>query len=54
MLNFILKGKYVWHVALKRYNEVLIEDCLCQEIRSKLHEKVHYHQYKAFDLSGKL
>ncbi|WML46834.1 hypothetical protein RCG23_14435 [Neobacillus sp. PS3-34] len=54
MLTKMYKVKYAWHLIQTRYNEVLIKDCLCQDIKSKLIEKVSYHRFQADRLTAKL
>ncbi|MBI0577753.1 hypothetical protein IEC97_10300 [Neobacillus cucumis] len=51
MKNFITKGKYYWHLFQYRHNELLQQDCLCEELKSKLKVKAIYHNSKAVELA---
>jgi hypothetical protein len=50
----LLKVKYQWHSFRYRYNEMLMNDCLCNEIRTKLQDKAAYHEQKAVSLLIKI
>jgi hypothetical protein len=45
-----LKVKYVWHSFRYRYHEMLLNDCLCDSLRSKLQGKAAYHERKAVSI----
>ncbi len=44
------KGKYYWHLFQQRHHELLLKDCLCEEMKSKLQIKVLYHRSKVIEL----
>lgn len=49
MMNFNLilsKSKREWHFFRLRYHELLLEDCLDFELKSKLQRKISYHKMK--------
>jgi hypothetical protein len=54
VLKMLLKGKYYYHVFRGRHNELLQQDCLCDELRMKLKVKASYHNSKAVELGSKL
>ncbi|NRD76733.1 hypothetical protein HPT25_04410 [Bacillus sp. BRMEA1] len=54
MLKVIIKAKYYYHVFRGRQNELLLKDCLCEELRMKLRVKASYHNSKAVELGAKL
>lgn len=54
VLKILLKGKYYYHVLRGRHNELLQQDCLCEEMRMKLKVKTLYHNSKALELGAKL
>ncbi|WP_187373130.1 hypothetical protein [Bacillus rubiinfantis] len=53
MLKLVLRGKYLYHVFLQRYNEVLQKDCLSEELRMKLKVKATYHSSKVVELGAR-
>jgi hypothetical protein len=46
VLNLLLKLKYHWHLFRQHYNELLMRDCLNEEIKVKLKGKALYHHHK--------
>ncbi|WML30009.1 hypothetical protein RCG24_19240 [Neobacillus sp. OS1-32] len=54
MLKLFLKGKYLYHVLQKRHNELLQQDCLCEELRLKFKVKATYHRSKAVELGSRI
>lgn len=54
MLKFLLKGKYVYHVLQQRHNELLQQDCLCEELRMKLKVKATYHSSKVVEIGARI
>ncbi|MED4206279.1 hypothetical protein [Neobacillus mesonae] len=54
MLKVLLKGKYFYHVLQQRHNELLQQDCLCEELRIKLRVKAVYHSSKAVELGSRI
>jgi hypothetical protein len=47
MQKVLLHFKYRFHVFLQHYNEVLIQDAVCDKLRLKLKQKAYYHEQKA-------
>jgi ribosome-associated toxin RatA of RatAB toxin-antitoxin module len=43
---FFSKWKMEWHFFRLRYHELIIKDCLDYQIKSKLQQKIYYHQMK--------
>ncbi|WP_462410904.1 hypothetical protein [Neobacillus sp. Marseille-QA0830] len=54
MLRMILKGKYYYHVFQHRHNELLQQDCLCDDLRKKLMVKAIYHNSKVVEIAARL
>jgi hypothetical protein len=54
MLKILLKMKYAWHLLRFRYNELLLKDCLSNELRAKLEKKAMFHERKALSLLIKI
>jgi hypothetical protein len=54
VLKLFLKGKYLYHVLQKRHNELLQQDCLCEELRLKFKVKATYHRSKAVELGSRI
>lgn len=54
MFKIFLKSKYYYHVFRGRFNELLQQNCLCEELRMKLKIKALYHNSKAVELGFKL
>jgi hypothetical protein len=54
MFKKVNKVKYHWHSFRYRYHEMLINDCLCEEIRTKLQGKASYHERRAVSLLVKI
>lgn len=48
--NVLIKSKYFYHLLQFRHNEVLQQQCLCEELKSKLKIKAIYHNSKAIEL----
>jgi len=46
------KGKYYWHSFQHHYNELLQQDCLCEELKAKFKVKAIYHNSKAVELAS--
>lgn len=38
-------GKY-WHSFWLGFNETILEDCMCESVRSKIFSKIGYHRSK--------
>lgn len=51
--NF-LKVEYYWHLYHKRHLELLMKDCISEEIRMKMKVKMLYHQSKVVELFYKM
>jgi hypothetical protein len=54
VLKFFLKTKYQFHLLLKKYNEVLMEDAVCKKLRNQLQQRAAYHSQQAFFLGSKI
>ncbi|WP_154663553.1 hypothetical protein [Neobacillus dielmonensis] len=54
MLRMLLKGKYYYHFFQQRHNELLQQDCLCEELRIKLMVKAIYHNSKVVEIGARL
>ncbi|WP_157081460.1 hypothetical protein [Neobacillus soli] len=52
MLKMFIKGKYYYHVFQHRHNELLQQDCLCNDLKVRLKVKATYHNSKAVELSS--
>jgi hypothetical protein len=52
--SMFIRGKYYWHLFQHRHNELLRQDCLCEELKIKLKVKALYHNSKAIELDSKL
>ncbi|KEF37154.1 hypothetical protein M670_03575 [Schinkia azotoformans MEV2011] len=50
MLKIFMKVGYHLHRYLQGYNEVLSNDALCEELKSKFRSKAIYHGHKAKSL----
>lgn len=50
VLKMLMKGKYYYHVFQYRHNELLQQDCLCEDLRMKLKVKATYHSSKAVEM----
>lgn len=48
--KILLNFKYKTHTFLQHYNEILIQDAVCQKLKSKLKQKANYHKQKAITL----
>jgi hypothetical protein len=48
--SMLIKGKYFYHVFQQRHNELLQQDCLCEELKTELKVKALYHNSKAIEL----
>lgn len=48
----ILKCKI--HLFLQKYNEVLMQDAVCEKLRSHLKQKASYHGQRAITLMTKM
>ncbi|MGV2939739.1 hypothetical protein AB5I83_09125 [Mesobacillus sp. LC4] len=49
----LLKIKYHLHLFLKKHNEALMQDALCEKLRAKLSERARYHSNRAMILTAK-
>lgn len=54
VLRVFVKARYSLHYFLKNYNEVLSNDALNEELKSKFRIKASYHDQKASSLLSKL
>ncbi|CAH2714169.1 hypothetical protein BACCIP111895_01323 [Neobacillus rhizosphaerae] len=54
MLKMIIRGKYYYHLFQQRHNQLLQQDCLCDELRMKLKVKAIYHSSKAVELGSRM
>lgn len=50
----LIKAKYYWHLFRQHYNELLIKDCLSEELKKELKVKALYHHSKAIELVYKI
>lgn len=49
-----LKLKYRFHLLLQKYNEALMEDAICKELRARLQQKAVYHRRQASFIEVKM
>ncbi|WP_442596404.1 hypothetical protein [Neobacillus sp. D3-1R] len=54
MLKNLMKLKYYWHSFRYRYHGLLLDGCLCHDLRSQIKRKVDYHERKAVSLLVKM
>lgn len=54
MLKQALKLKYRFHLLLQKYNEALIEDAICKELRARLEQRAMYHRRQASFIEVKI
>jgi hypothetical protein len=57
--KLVLKSKFMkvsfyWHLFQQRHHELLLEDCLSEELKSKSKIKALYHQSKVLELFYKM
>jgi hypothetical protein len=57
--NFVLKSKFMkvsfyWHLFQQRHHELLLKDCISEELKTKFKIKALYHQSKVLELFYKL
>lgn len=52
--NKLLKMQYYWHLFQQRHNELLMQDCLCEELKKELKVKAIYHHSKVIELFYKM
>jgi hypothetical protein len=45
-----MKMMYYWHLFQQRHHELLLKDCICEEMKSKLKIKILYHRSKVIEL----
>jgi hypothetical protein len=51
--NMLIRSKYFYHLMQFRHNELLQQQCLCEELKSKLKIKAIYHNSKAIELGAR-
>lgn len=49
-----MKVKYYWHLIQKRYHELLLKDCISEEMKSRERVKALYHHSKVLELFNKI
>lgn len=54
MFKLVINLKYRFHLLLQNYNEALIQDALCEKLKSSLQQKARYHEEKAGSLVVRL
>jgi hypothetical protein len=54
MKKVIYKARYFWHSIQFNKNRALLEDCLCQELKTNIESKMHYHEREAINYITKL
>ncbi|MFT4414732.1 hypothetical protein ACLM5H_12810 [Fredinandcohnia humi] len=54
MKRMICKLKYHWHSFQYKKNQVLYEDCLCNDVKIRIATKMNYHERKAIHHITKL
>ncbi|WP_180271631.1 hypothetical protein [Fredinandcohnia onubensis] len=54
MIKLIYKAKYYWHSFQFSKNRALLEDCLCQNLKSTIEMKMYYHKRAANNYITKL
>lgn len=54
MKKVIYKARYFWHSIQFNKNRALLEDCLCQELKTNIETKMHYHEREAINYIAKL
>lgn len=35
-----------WHTFRMNYHEILLDGCICSNMKKKLHNKIYYHRHK--------
>lgn len=54
MLKSVFKLKYRFHLLLQNYNEVLMEDAVCKELKTRLQQRAVYHKQRATFIEFKI
>jgi hypothetical protein len=54
VLKSFLNVKCKIHLFLQQYNEALVQDAVCDKLRSHLKQKASYHGQRAFSLMTKM
>ncbi|MFS0862257.1 hypothetical protein [Fredinandcohnia sp. 179-A 10B2 NHS] len=54
MKNVINKVRFYYHSMQYNKNRVLLEDCLCQQMKKDIELKMHYHEREAVQRMIKL
>ena len=49
-----MKMKYYWHLFQQRHHELLLKECISEELKTKLKIKALYHQSKVLELFYKM
>ena len=39
-----------WHYFRMNYNQLLFDSCLCEDLKTELHNKIIYHQNKILEI----
>jgi hypothetical protein len=51
-MNVIKRVKFFWHYSRYRFNSIVFEDCLCNEMKAKILRKINYHREKVREVGG--
>lgn len=54
MLKQFVNFKCKIHLFLQQYNEALVQDAVCDKLRSHLKQKASYHRQQALSLLTKI
>ena len=54
VLKPLIKIKYYYHLFQHRHNQLLQQDCICEELKMKLRIKAIYHNSKAVEIGLKM
>jgi hypothetical protein len=54
VLKSLLNVKCKIHLFLQQYNEALVQDAICDNLKTHLKQKASYHGQRAFSLMTKL
>jgi hypothetical protein len=52
--QMLTMGKYYYHLLQYRHNQLLEQDCLCEELKTKFKIKAIYHNSMVVELGARL